>query len=1274
MKSMNQYKEFRTGSNPLNIGLMNLFVPIKQSFKGLLTLAIIFLASWGTEVSASHIVGGEISYRCLGNNRYEVKLLIRRDCENALPGAIFDNPAIISAFDQFGNVVQKVGINGAIFLNMTGAPDTISADGFNQNCDPGFQPVCVEEFEYVTTVFLPQNPGGYILAHQRCCRNMTINNLVTPQEQGATYFAEITEEALLSCNQGAVFQPYPPVYICLGEQISYDHSATDADGDSLVYRLCTPFEGASREFPKPAQASPPPYDDVVWAPGYDENTMLGNTANPLTIDENTGLLSGIPEVLGQFLVGICVEEYRDGVLISKKIRDFQYNVVSCGDVPIASFEGPDIQCGDLNVEFTNTSENATYYEWNVSGNGLDSNILDVVDLTFTFPDTGAYEVTLFAFENIGSACVDTFSKTILLRNTGIELAYDIRKLECGELLNLILTDLSVDSVSQIVQSDWTVTYGDTTIEASGDSVYIQVPAEVTGSITLTVTAANGCTMSETVEFEAVSQEGLFADFDLEIIKCEDDYIVKPIDSSRDDEGEIISWLWVLTDQEGNMDTLTGEVPGEFLLVGFQDVSLSLTVESSSGCVDTETQEFDLTPTVNLDPDFSVSATECEDRLVIDIRDESYDGPVGSPTSWNWTVSFDSGGETGTLELEGENITLEFDTTAILEITLCVTYELNGVVVCENTCTTKEIYAHLLGPDHFDREVTICEGGSVELNPNPLEPNVTYSWSPAEGLNDANIPNPIASPEVTTVYSVTITSVDINCEIVKDVTVNVTEGNDPMDFIFENECGSLTVKFTAIDGDTMTVSGWDFGDGNTAGALGMVEHTYDEAGTYTVTMSTVGECPMDITKEITVRFIDLTGLQDTIINCEGGPVELFPGAPEGFNYVWTPNENLEPSNMVGNPTATVSETTTYSVVITDPNDPDCIIERDVTIIIADPIVLDVDDIIDLCESQEIIINADSPTAVSYTWRNGEGEIIGEGPMLVYTPEIDEVITVTVIDEFGCEVVKSVSIEFFKVVFTLEGDNPLCLGDTAMITVGSPQEDRVTQYMWTPVEAILSDPSGKTITVSPDETTTYTVKIAYDDGCDLIAEYTLTVSSFPEVYTVEIDSDTILPGTQVNLSVPFVPGYSYIWEPANLIEGDNTSNSVRTVPLEGDEDIVFSVTIINEDGCETSAEGTVTIANVICDEPYIFLPNTFSPNGDMVNDVLRVRVFEEFAVSVELVIYNRWGQEVFKTNDLNVGWDGTFNGEEMPVDAYGFLLRVGCIDGEEFVKKGSVNLIK
>ena len=280
-----------------------------------LTLTLLFLPSL---LKATHIVGGEMNYTCLGNDQYEITLTIFRDCFNGDPNAWFDNPASIGIFDRENQLLQEVLIP---LMNNDTLNPVLSGECFV--VPPN---VCVHTTTYRTTINLPPIIGGYQLAYQRCCRNQTIVNIVEPLATGASYGVTISEQALLECNSNPKFQEWPPLYICVDQPISFDQSAIDLDGDSIVYRLCTPLQGANQTIPQPQPPNPPPYQEITWIdPPYNVDNMLNGApgGEPLQIDPETGLLTGLPNTIGQFVVGICIEEYRAGQLISTTRRDFQ---------------------------------------------------------------------------------------------------------------------------------------------------------------------------------------------------------------------------------------------------------------------------------------------------------------------------------------------------------------------------------------------------------------------------------------------------------------------------------------------------------------------------------------------------------------------------------------------------------------------------------------------------------------------------------------------------------------------------------------------------------------------------------------------------------------------------------------------------------------------------------------------------------------------------------------------------------------------------------------
>ena len=94
-------------------------------------------------------------------------------------------------------------------------------------------------------------------------------------------------------------------------------------------------------------------------------------------------------------------------------------------------------------------------------------------------------------------------------------------------------------------------------------------------------------------------------------------------------------------------------------------------------------------------------------------------------------------------------------------------------------------------------------------------------------------------------------------------------------------------------------------------------------------------------------------------------------------------------------------------------------------------------------------------------------------------------------------------------------------------------------------------------------------------------------------------------------------------------------------------IVSLTVTTPEGCEATATDSVLVCEPDIEEE-LFVPNIFSPNGDGLNDILYVRG-EEFE-TFNMIIYSRWGQKVFESNDPTIGWDGTYQGEQLPADTY------------------------
>jgi gliding motility-associated-like protein len=137
-------------------------------------------------------------------------------------------------------------------------------------------------------------------------------------------------------------------------------------------------------------------------------------------------------------------------------------------------------------------------------------------------------------------------------------------------------------------------------------------------------------------------------------------------------------------------------------------------------------------------------------------------------------------------------------------------------------------------------------------------------------------------------------------------------------------------------------------------------------------------------------------------------------------------------------------------------------------------------------------------------------------------------------------------------------------------------------------------------------------------------------------------------------------------------DNPNAPEITITPTGEGTSTYGVTVTNEDGCELIGEISLTVLDPLCNEETVFLPDAFSPNNDGENDYLEV--YSNFIESIELRIFNRWGEQVYSTNDINFQWDGTFKGKELTPDVYGYYMRVVCIPNKPYFRKGNITLLK
>ena len=281
-------------------------------------LALLLFLFTGNFSHASHIIGGEVYYDYLGNNQYKITIEIYRDCTSNMG---YDSPLKYTVFNGNGTVLSEYTIPQFII--------TTTPVVYSNPCNPGAGETCIERALYRDTVSLPQNSDGYTIAYQRCCWAGNIDNLFDPTNNGITLSAFIPG-SLTSVvpNNAARFDNNPPKILCNNQVTDFDHSGTDPDGDLLKYSLVSPELGGNTSNVEPNPETAPPFTPVTWMPTFSDSVPLG-TASLTTIDENTGVLTFSPYMIGNYLVGVQVDEIRNGIVITSKIQTYCYKVIGC---------------------------------------------------------------------------------------------------------------------------------------------------------------------------------------------------------------------------------------------------------------------------------------------------------------------------------------------------------------------------------------------------------------------------------------------------------------------------------------------------------------------------------------------------------------------------------------------------------------------------------------------------------------------------------------------------------------------------------------------------------------------------------------------------------------------------------------------------------------------------------------------------------------------------------------------------------------------------------
>jgi gliding motility-associated-like protein len=305
-------------------------------------------------------------------------------------------------------------------------------------------------------------------------------------------------------------------------------------------------------------------------------------------------------------------------------------------------------------------------------------------------------------------------------------------------------------------------------------------------------------------------------------------------------------------------------------------------------------------------------------------------------------------------------------------------------------------------------------------------------------------------------------------------------------------------------------------------------------------------------------------------------------------------------------------------------------------------------------------------VSYVWSPTTGLNCSACPNPFAIPSTPTNYVVIGTDANGCTNTDTVHINMkSKVVASVDSFKVLCQNDSVALHAAA---DAVANFYWSPANG-LSSTNSSTTNASPSATTKYMV-IVKEGHCIPDTVYSKVI-----VYPIPgIDpgpDQTIVEGGGTTITTTASNVVSYSWSPNTGLNCD-TCGSPYAAPI---TTTLYKVTVTSDFGCVDSGKVKVT---VICDHSQVFIPNTFTPNGDGANDK-----FYPHGKGLQIIksfrIYDRWGEQVFvqsnfNTNDPDRAWDGTFNGKKLTPDVYVYVIDAICETGEPISWSGDVALLR
>jgi len=950
--------------------------------------------------------------------------------------------------------------------------------------------------------------------------------------------------------------------------------------------------------------------------------------------------------------------------------------VRTGSKPVADFTGPTEFCATEQVQFFDQSTTppnspSTVDEWLWDfGVGRGQGGSAIQNPTHAYFDTGYFTVQLIATNN---GCPDTITKTdyIHISPPIARFSYAITNCNISRLTFTFTNQSIYDIAKSPLNFEWN--FGDgspvVTVANPGPHTFPSL-----GLYTVRLIVWNGsCSDTAFQTVNVVDENPQFT-----VDRPTDCKIATLIFTATSQNlSNIVSYSWNFGDGSPTIIRGVPTVSHTYTVAG--NFVVTLTTTDINGCTDT----YSLPGGVRINgPTAAFTATNtggCTGQFTTTFQDLSSNDGVNNIVNWQWHF-----GDGNIQNFAAPPFTHVYTTTGVFSVKLVIT-DASG---CKDSITINNlINATDPVPDFTSNDIRTCPASTVNFTNTSTPAGVTSTWYFGDG-GTSGITSPAYSYALPGDYDVKLVIRDaFGCldSITKTAFIHVEEPNASFtvnDTI--TSCTPFEARFTNTSTYFTSVV-WDFGPGEGTSTINNPVHYYSVPGTYPVKLliTSPGGC-LDSAFH-TIYVYDTAGSRLNYLpvgGCKPLDVSLniLTSNPSMTSYYWDFGDGFTQTTTTPTINHIYNSFGNFlpKIIMEDPSG--CLIPlqgADTVYVTGASANFGNDDSL-FCDFGTVNFTDSTKfndPITDFMWDFGDGGTsLVQNPTHYYAAPGLYTVRLAIRTQLGCvdtliktNIVKVVQ----RPVIDISGDSIVCVNSSLLHSGIFLQPDTsIVTWRW-------QFPNGNTSTLQNPPLQQYTVAgnftvTAYatnSTGCIDTTDQSLLVNPLP---TITIPPTmTIQAGTSATIPATYSPNViNWLWSPATSLSCTNCANPVAGPSF----NTFYQVSFGDDNGCRNI--GSILV-QVVCQNSNLFIPNTFSPNGDGSNDRFYPRGVGLDRVKV-MRIFNRWGEVVFEkrdfaVNDANAGWDGKFKGKGPQADVYVYQAEVFCINGELIKVNGNIALI-